>query len=64
MASTGSILLPGSSNITGKPADPFSISNVQLRILEDREGNLWIGNYGRLDRLDRKTGKFYHYPNR
>jgi ligand-binding sensor domain-containing protein/signal transduction histidine kinase len=46
------------------PDDPHSLSqNFVWTMLEDRQGRLWIGtNGGGLDRFDRDTGQFIHYP--
>jgi signal transduction histidine kinase/ligand-binding sensor domain-containing protein/CheY-like chemotaxis protein len=45
------------------PDDPFSISaNYITRIAEDKRGDLWITTTGGgLNRLDRKTNRFYRY---
>ncbi|HEY5564482.1 MAG TPA: two-component regulator propeller domain-containing protein, partial [Rhodothermia bacterium] len=44
------------------PADPGSLDPGRyVAILEDSEGNLWIGTRRGLDRLDRKTGRVSHY---
>jgi ligand-binding sensor domain-containing protein/two-component sensor histidine kinase len=44
------------------PKVPNSISGDNpLSLLESSTGELWVGNYG-LDRVDRETGKFIHYP--
>ena len=49
------------------PNDPASLSNDTVRsFLSDRDGNLWIGTSGGLDKYDSKTGKFknyHHEPN-
>ncbi|HKJ43943.1 MAG TPA: two-component regulator propeller domain-containing protein [Sunxiuqinia sp.] len=37
------------------------ISNNVLDIYEDRDSNLWIGQYGGLSRFDRETEKFTNY---
>lgn len=43
-------------------SNPFSLSNDTVTsLLVDREGIIWVGNYGGVDRLDPKTGKFSHY---
>jgi len=47
------------------PADPDSMRVTSVRaILEDRDGHLWVGGYSGFDRLDRKTGRFEHLPQR
>ncbi|MBC7875370.1 MAG: hypothetical protein H7Y01_15325 [Ferruginibacter sp.] len=44
------------------PQDPSSLIHNKVTVLfQDREGFLWIGTHGGLDRMDIKTGKFYHY---
>jgi ligand-binding sensor domain-containing protein/signal transduction histidine kinase len=45
-----------------KVTDGLSNDTVSA-ILEDHEGNLWIGSYGGLELLDRKSNKFTHYSN-
>ena len=38
-------------------------NNYIMRILEDHSGNLWIGTFqGGLNKFDRKTEEFQHYP--
>ena len=34
-----------------------------IRFLEIGSGNLWIGTFNGLDKLDERTGKFTHYRN-
>ncbi|HDS09024.1 MAG TPA: histidine kinase, partial [Firmicutes bacterium] len=47
------------------PYDPQTLALKSIRAIhEDREGNLWIGGYAGLDKLDRKSGKFIHLTNR
>ncbi len=47
------------------PKDGSSLSNDTVTaMLEDRLGNLWIGNVGGLDLMEKKTGKFVHYANK
>ena len=42
--------------------DPESLSNDSVTaVLVDHLGNIWVGNYGGVDLLDPKTGKFKHY---
>ncbi len=42
--------------------DPESLSNDSVTaVLVDHIGNIWVGNYGGVDLLDPKTGKFKHY---
>ncbi|MBC7829646.1 MAG: histidine kinase [Chitinophagaceae bacterium] len=36
-------------------------SDSVTTLLVDKEGTLWVGNYGGLDRFDAKTGKFFNY---
>ncbi|MEL1244746.1 two-component regulator propeller domain-containing protein [Flavobacterium sp. DGU11] len=44
--------------------DKLDDSNV-VSINEDSEGNIWVGtNFGGLNKLDEKTGKFSHYNDR
>ncbi|AWH84664.1 hypothetical protein HYN59_05805 [Flavobacterium album] len=44
--------------------DKLDDSNV-VSINEDSKGNIWVGtNYGGLNKLDEKTGKFSHYNDR
>ena len=31
-------------------------------LFEDKSGDIWIGTFNSLDKLDKKTGKFHHYP--
>lgn len=35
-------------------------SNATRDIVEDLEGNIWIGTYSGLDKFDKKTGEFIH----
>ncbi len=45
------------------PADPASLSHDQVwAVTGDRDGALWVGAAGGLDRLDPATGDFAHYP--
>ena len=45
--------------------DPESLSNDFVSaVLVDHLGNIWVGNYGGLDLLDQKTGKFKHFRNK
>jgi ligand-binding sensor domain-containing protein len=45
------------------PENANSLGSTSIRsICEDKDGNLWIGGYGGLDHLDRKTGRWTHYP--
>jgi ligand-binding sensor domain-containing protein len=39
------------------------VNDTVRAILEDREGILWIGTHGGLDRLDPETGKVFLYQN-
>lgn len=44
------------------PSNTKSIAaNLVGPVVEDREGNLWIGTLRGLDRFDRRTGSFTHY---
>ena len=44
------------------PNDPNSLaSDDVLAVHEDRSGNLWVGQYGGLSRLDRATEQFTNY---
>ncbi len=38
------------------------VSDTILSIMTDHLGNLWVGTFNGLDRLDRSTGSFVHYP--
>jgi len=50
---------------SAKRAGTNGLRNPSLRaICEDRDSTLWIGGYDGLNRFDRKTGRFTHYPNR
>ena len=33
----------------------------KISLMEDNSGNLWIGSYGGLDKLDRANKQFVHY---
>jgi PAS domain S-box-containing protein len=46
-----------------QPDEPGSLSsNLVFDLLEDRQGNLWVGTWdGGLNRLDRDTGSFAYY---
>ena len=47
-----------------KKNDPASLaSDTVLVILQDHEGNVWIGTQHGLDRFDNKSNKFLHYEN-
>ena len=48
------------------PADPASLSDdIVIAVHEDSQGALWVGTqYGGLNRLDRSSGRFTHYPAR
>jgi len=48
------------------PDDPLSLSNNKVRsILEDQEGNLWVGTFvGGLNKLDDELDVFFHYTNK
>jgi ligand-binding sensor domain-containing protein len=47
------------------PEDPASLSNNWVKsIFHDRAGNLWVGTYNGLNRLDRDTGTFRRYGER
>jgi ligand-binding sensor domain-containing protein/signal transduction histidine kinase len=46
------------------PGDASSLSNNTVTvIMEDKEGNLWVGTHGGLNKFDKKTGKFVHFQN-
>lgn len=45
---------------SGKPGT-ISSDNV-LSIVEKEDGNLWVAGSGGLDRLDKNTGRFVHFP--
>ncbi len=46
------------------PADATTISSNQVTaIREDHNGNLWVGTGNGLNKMDRDTGQFVHYPN-
>lgn len=45
------------------PEDSNSLSHDQVwTVMEDRKGTLWIGTAAGLDRFDRLTGTFKHFP--
>jgi len=45
--------------------DPASLSNDSVTaILEDRDGDIWVGTHGGLNRLNPKTKTFIHYRHR
>lgn len=46
------------------PGDPYSLShNFVWTLYADRTGIMWVGTGGGgLDRFDRRTGRFFHYP--
>ncbi len=45
------------------PGTPYSLSDDRVyAIYEDSAGELWIGTAKGLDRLDRRTDRFIHYP--
>ncbi|WNJ20639.1 two-component regulator propeller domain-containing protein [Pontibacter sp. G13] len=45
------------------PQDPYSLSsNNVLSLHQDRQGNVWVGNFiGGLNRYDPSSKRFYHY---
>ncbi|MGD8243956.1 MAG: GAF domain-containing protein [Anaerolineae bacterium] len=47
-----------------QPDNPHALASpAASRLLEDREGRLWVGTrYGGLNRLDRESGEFTSYP--
>lgn len=46
--------------VEADPGEVISSGSVNT-ILEDSQGNLWVGTSAGLDRLDRETGEFSHY---
>ena len=47
---------------THDPLNPSSLTNNMIEcIYADKRGNLWIGTWGGLDKLDPATGVFIHY---
>jgi ligand-binding sensor domain-containing protein/serine phosphatase RsbU (regulator of sigma subunit) len=46
-------------------SDASSLSDDRVfSVYRDRSGNLWVGTYSGLDKLNEKTGKFTHYVNK
>lgn len=46
-------------------SDPSSLSDDKVySVYRDHSGNLWVGTFNGLDKLDEKTGKFIHYKNK
>ncbi|MCP4256799.1 MAG: hypothetical protein GY774_04630, partial [Planctomycetes bacterium] len=44
------------------PDDPYSLGNNSLRaIYEDRNGTIWVGTHGGLNKLDREKKQFTRY---
>ena len=44
------------------PADDRSLSQGAAQVVhQDRDGTLWVGTGGGLDRMDPSTGGFIHY---
>ena len=44
------------------PDDPNTLSaNLIQNLIEDGQGNLWIGTWGGLNKLDPTTERFTHY---
>ena len=46
-----------------KNQDAYQISNEVMSLYEDRQLNLWVGTYGGLVKMDRKTEEFFLYRN-
>ena len=57
--------IPGLVKFTWYRNDPkaeISLSSASIRAIhEDSDGSLWVGGYGGLDRLDRRTGEIRRY---
>jgi len=52
------------SQFNHDPSDQSTLSNDKVfSIFKDRSGNLWVGTFSGLDKLNEKTGKFSHYKN-
>jgi len=50
------------SNFRHNPKDPNSLASDTVNtVINDREGNLWVGTQRGLDLMDAQTGKFRHF---
>ena len=50
------------THFSNKPEDSSSLSNnIVTTIIEDKEGTLWVGTHGGLNRLNQKTGEFARF---
>lgn len=53
----------GIVNITANSVSTNSLSSNFVRsCCEDNAGNIWIGTFNGLNKLNKKTGDFYYYP--
>ena len=59
-------LIPGAGRVEQyrhATDDPDGLSsNIVTSVFEEGQGVLWIGTVARLDRLDRNSGEWKHYP--
>jgi hypothetical protein len=59
-------LIPGTGRVEQyrhATDDPDGLSsNIVTSVFEEGQGVLWIGTVARLDRLDRNSGEWKHYP--
>ena len=45
-------------------SDPSTLINDKVySVFKDHSGNVWVGTYNGLDKLDEKSGKFSHFKN-